>query len=319
MPDSWTVPGVLEGERLDRAVALVTGLSRRQAAELVDAGRVSLSGRVVTVRSRKVRSGEKVDVEMPESTGDSALAPEPAVVVPVVYHDEHLIVVDKPAGLVVHPGAGRLAGTMVHGLLAAFPDLATLLDDAPDRPGIIHRLDRGTSGLLVVARTAAAKSRLAHQLSSRTMRREYIALVAGSMEADRGVVDAPLGRSASDPTRIRVQAGGRPARTHYEVEDRFEGPVAATLVRCRLETGRTHQIRVHLSSIGHPLIGDDKYGGRPDAGASRQLTDLLEPGRPFLHAASLSFEHPESGEWLTLSSALPVDLLSVMSRVRHVR
>jgi 23S rRNA pseudouridine1911/1915/1917 synthase len=317
VPESWTVPGVLDGERLDRAVALVTGLSRRQAGELVDAEKVRLGGRVVTTRSRKVRSGDRVEVEMPESTSGTALTPDPDVMVPVVYQDEHLIVVDKPAGLVVHPGAGRAGGTMVQGLLAAFPDLAGLIADAPDRPGIIHRLDRGTSGLLVVARTARAKSNLAHQLGTRSMGREYIALVAGRMEADRGVVDAPLGRSASDPTRIRVQAGGRPARTHYEVEDRFEVPVSTTLLRCRLETGRTHQIRVHLSSIGNPVVGDERYGGRPDAGPSRQLTDLLPPGRPFLHAAVLSFLHPESGERFTLSAPLPVDLLSVLDSVRH--
>ncbi|MGH3630465.1 MAG: RluA family pseudouridine synthase, partial [Sciscionella sp.] len=176
-----------------------------------------------------------------------------------------------------------------------------------DRPGIVHRLDKGTSGLLVVARTEDARSRLGEQLADRSMGREYVALVAGRVESDAGMVDAPLGRSDADPTRIRVQAGGRPARTRYQVERRFDAPEPATLLRCRLETGRTHQIRVHLSSIGHPVVGDDRYGGRPCEG--------LAPSRPFLHAAVLTFEHPATGEQLRFESPIPEDLAGCLATI----
>jgi 23S rRNA pseudouridine1911/1915/1917 synthase len=224
--------------------------------------------------------------------------------VPVVWHDDQVIVVDKPAGLVVHPGAGHPEATLVHGLLARFPDLAEL---GGDRPGIVHRLDKGTSGLMVVARTADAQASLTRQLASRRMTREYVTLVAGNLESDAGLIDAPLGRSDADPTRIRVQSGGRDARTRYEVESRFERPIVATLLKCRLETGRTHQIRVHLASIGHPVVGDGRYRG-----------PRLEPlTRPFLHAAALAFDHPGSGERVDFLSPLPEDLRSVLATISH--
>jgi 23S rRNA pseudouridine1911/1915/1917 synthase len=232
------------------------------------------------------------------------LRPDPAVEVPVVWHDNQVIVVDKPAGLVVHPGAGNPEATLVHGLLARFPDLVDL---GGDRPGIVHRLDKGTSGLMVVARTPDAQASLTQQLASRRMTREYVTLVAGNIESDAGLIDAPLGRSDADPTKIRVQSGGRDARTRYAVESRFDHPIVATLLKCRLETGRTHQIRVHLASIGHPVIGDDRYRGpRLDA-----LT------RPFLHASALAFEHPHTGQRLDFLSPLPEDLRSVLATISH--
>ncbi len=305
----WTVPGALSGERLDRAVALVTGLTRSEVDRLVSSGQVTVGRRVVTNRSRRVREGERVRIDGPMGDDRSATpVSDSGVGVPVVFEDESLIVVDKPAGLVVHPGAGNREGTLVHGLLALFPDLVALaVADDRDRPGIVHRLDKGTSGLLVVARTPAAKAALGAQLSDRTMGREYLALVSGVMESDAGLIDAPLGRSDVDPTRIRVQAGGRSARTRYEVLQRFAGERPATLVRCRLETGRTHQIRVHLASIGHPVVGDDRYGGPAWPG--------LAPGRPFLHAASLSFEHPLTGERLRFESPLPDDLRGCLTTI----
>ena len=306
------MPSALDGERVDRALALITGLSRREVNAVLDDGRVSIGRRVVTSHSRKVHTGEKLavqgDVE-PDRPGPPIA--DPSVEVPVVYADEAVIVVDKPAGLVVHPGNGNWTGTLVHGLLARFPDMAALATgDQTDRPGIVHRLDKGTSGLLVVARTPEARDELTGQLARREMNREYTTLVFGTMESDVGVVDAPLGRSDIDPSRIRVQAGGRPARTRYTVESRFDGAVPTTLLRCRLETGRTHQIRVHLSSIGHPVVGDDRYGGRSRAGGPK-----LPPGRPFLHAAKLGFVHPSTGRSLSFDSALPADLSALLEMI----
>jgi len=211
-----------------------------------------------------------------------------------------VIVVDKPAGVVVHPGAGQRSGTLVQGLLARFPELADVGD--PARPGIVHRLDKGTSGLLVVARTPPAHASLVAQLASRAVDRRYLALVWGRMEAGRGVVDGPVGRSSADPTRMAVSARGRPARTRYEVVQRFREPIELTLVECRLETGRTHQIRVHLAAIEHPVVGDARYGrGRPPFAMSR----------PFLHAARLAFDHPADGRRCQFHSPLPADLESI--------
>ena len=319
MADPWPVPPALDGERVDRALSLVTGLSRSEVNGLIDAGRVRVGRQLVEAHSRRVRSGELIDVEGELSAPYLRLEADPSVELSVVWSDEDVIVVDKPAGLVVHPGAGNNTGTLIHGLLARFPDLASLDTGggdqdpggfAPGRPGIVHRLDKGTSGLLVVGRTSGAMDALAGQLSDRTMSREYVALVAGWMEPDAGVIDAPLGRSTADPTRIRVQAGGRFARTGYQVSGRSLTPVPLTLIRCKLETGRTHQIRVHLASIGHPVVGDDRYGER---GALRWRP--LPPGRPFLHAGVLEFDHPTTGERMRFTSALPPDLRGVLAGV----
>jgi 23S rRNA pseudouridine1911/1915/1917 synthase len=308
--EEWELPGALDGERLDRAVALLSGATRRQVNDLLDAGHVSVGGRVVASRSRKVRAGEVIALDAPIPRG-APVRPDAdaAVAVPVIWNDADVIVVDKPAGVVVHPGAGNPAGTLVHGLLARFPDLAES-GGASDRPGIVHRLDKGTSGLLMVARNPDAQAALAAQLARRQVGREYLTLVRGTVESDAGLVDAPLGRSERDPTRFRVQAGGRPARTRYQVEARYDLPVPTTLLRCRLETGRTHQIRVHLASIGHPVVGDDRYGPKRLDG-----WPPLPPGRLFLHAAFLSFEHPVTGERLSFSSSLPADLSGVLDAI----
>jgi 23S rRNA pseudouridine1911/1915/1917 synthase len=309
----WEMPGALDGERLDRALALLSGASRQEVNDLLEAGKVSVGGQVIRSRSRRVRSGEVVSLDAPLPSRRPGLPDgDIAVEVPVVWSDEQVVVVDKPAGLVVHPGAGHQTGTMVHGLIARFPDLRALAAaadtvDASLRPGIVHRLDKGTSGLLMVARTPEARAALTTQLANRQVGREYLALVAGTVESDEGLIDAPLARSENDPTRMRVQVGGRPARTRYRVETRHAVPVPTTLLRCRLETGRTHQIRVHLASIGHPVVGDDRYGG-----SGVQRWQPLPPGRAFLHAAALSFDHPITGERLSFSSTLPEDLLSVL-------
>ena len=293
------VPESLAGERLDRAVAMLCDVPRSEAAGLVAAGAVQLGGAPVTTRSRRVTAGQWLDVELPGGA-PAALEPDPSVDVPVVSADEAVIVVDKPAGMVVHPGAGNATGTMVQGLLARFPELAAVGE--PHRPGVVHRLDAGTSGLLVVARTPAAYRSLVDQLAARTVERRYQALVWGHVEADAGLVDAPIGRSPTDPTAMAVAAAGRAARTRYTVLDRFGEPAAVTLVECRLETGRTHQIRVHLAAIGHPVVGDARYRGDRAS---------LPADRPFLHAHRLGFDHPDSGRRCRYESALPPDLEDV--------
>jgi 23S rRNA pseudouridine1911/1915/1917 synthase len=297
------VPDALDGERLDRVVAMVTGESRAAVRALVEAGAVRVDGVVSGGPAERVRAGGVVEVDVPAATSSGSVAADPVVDVPVVHADDHVIVVDKPAGLVVHPGAGRADGTLVQGILARFPEVAAVGD--PARPGIVHRLDRGTSGLLVVAHSPEAYDDLVDQLGHRRVTREYLALVWGRPEAPVGLVDAPIGRSAREPTRM-VSNRGREARTGYEVVESHDEPEVTALVRCHLETGRTHQIRVHLAAIGHPVVGDERYGGDRPA---------IALDRPFLHATHLAFAHPISGEELAFDSPLPPDLSAVLDRL----
>ena len=303
------VPASLGGERVDKAVALLTGLPRSEVNQLVEAGAVRVDGRPVASRSRKLVAGDELDVDVPPPP-DRSLVADPSVEVPVVFADDHVLVVDKPAGMVVHPGAGSPGGTMVHGLLATYPDLAGVGGDET-RPGIVHRLDAGTSGLLVVARTGEAHAALVAQLSARTVERRYRALVHGLVAAPAGLIDGPLGRHPKDPTRFAVVVGGKEARTRYEVVDRRGGgggggddggdggALPTTLLVCRLESGRTHQIRVHLSALGHPVVGDVAYGGQAVLGLTR----------PYLHAFRLAFDHPATGERVAFESPVPPDLV----------
>jgi 23S rRNA pseudouridine1911/1915/1917 synthase len=301
------IPAALAGERLDRVAAMLLGTSRTVAGALVDAGGARVDGRVVTQRSARLEEGSVVELDAPPPTGGGPEA-EPSVEVDVVHVDDDIVVVDKPAGLVVHPGAGNRSGTLVGGLLARFPEIAAVGD--PDRPGIVHRLDRGTSGLLAVARSPAGYEGLVAQLSARSVERAYLALVMGRPDPEVGIVDAPIGRSRRMPTRMTVASDGRPARTAYEVERAFAEGVA--LVRCRLETGRTHQIRVHLSAIGHPVVGDDLYGDR-----RRPPAPLAALDRTFLHATRLGFDHPVTGERLTFDSPLPAELEAALAELGH--
>jgi 23S rRNA pseudouridine1911/1915/1917 synthase len=296
------VPEAMAGERVDRIVAMVTGISRAEVAELVDAGSVLVGGAPVRARSTRLQAGDEVEVDVPDRAAARRLVPEPDVAVPVVHADEHLLVIDKPSGLVVHPGAGQRSGTLVHGLLARYPELVGVGGDE-GRPGIVHRLDKGTSGLLLVARTQVAYDALVAALAARDVHRRYRALVWGPVEALRGLIDAPIGRSAREPTRMAVDERGKVARTRYEVLRTFAEPVVVTELACTLETGRTHQIRVHLRSIGHPVVGDARYGG------ARQS---LPMSRPFLHAEVLELAHPVTGEPLTFHAPLPADLLAVL-------
>lgn len=301
------VPESLAGERVDRAVALLTGWSRADVQTVMEEGGVLVDGEVVA-KSRRLGASEVVTV-----TGEPepATPPEPDESVPfdVRYEDEWLAVVNKPAGVVVHPGAGNDGGTLAHGLLARFPQVERVGDRL--RPGIVHRLDRDTSGLLAVALTDEAYAGLVAALASRSVEREYVALVWGHLDTPRGVVDAPIGRSARVPTRMAVTPSGREARTSYRVVDEFREP-EVSLLEVHLETGRTHQIRVHLSAVDHPVVGDAVYGGDRKRGG-------LDPGRPFLHARRLAFDHPVTGERVEVEEPLPPELLSILDALRTPR
>lgn len=294
------VPAALSGERLDRIVALIGDLSRSAAAATIAAGGVRVDGAAAPSGKVRLEEGQVVEVD-PRAVPEQQLpAADAEVAFGVVYEDDTIVVVDKPAGLVVHPGAGNADGTLVSGLLARYPDIADVGAD-PVRPGIVHRLDAGSSGLLVVARTDAAAEHLIDQFADHSATRRYDALVWGVPEAPHGIIDAPIGRDRGDPLRMAVVAGGRPARTDYRVVGSYSSPATVSRLECRLETGRTHQIRVHLSSIGHPLVGDSTYSQRrPNLGLSR----------PFLHAAELAFDHPATDERVRFHSPLAPDLQS---------
>jgi 23S rRNA pseudouridine1911/1915/1917 synthase len=290
------VPPEAAGTRIDAFLAEPLG-SRSRAARLVEAGRVLVDGAPVAKR-RVLAGGEVVTVEEDEQRAPAApAAPPPELVVP--YEDEHLLVVDKPAGLVVHPARGHHTGTLAQ-LLAG--DAAGGED--PERAGIVHRLDRDTSGLIVVARTEEAHRALQEALRAREVEREYLALVEGRPPARTGTIDAPLGRDRRVRTRMSIDSDEpRPAVTHFAIEEAFP---AYTLLRVRLETGRTHQIRAHLKAIGYPVVGDPEYG----------TAGLLGLERQFLHAARLAFPHPVTSEPVEVESPLPDDLQEALKRVQ---
>ena len=283
-------------------VAMLTGLSRTEAADLVRTGQVLVDGAILTKGTDRLAEGNVIEIDVPEPIPVEEVGPDPTVSVEVVHLDDDIIVVDKAPAMVVHPGAGHTTGTLVGGLLARFPELGEVGDR--HRPGIVHRLDRGTSGLLVVARTPAAYDSLVAQLSARSVVRRYRTLVWGHPESNRGLIDAPIGRSPKHPTKMAVTSSGKEARTRYEVVDRFEHPSPTALLTCHLETGRTHQIRVHLQAIGHSVVGDDRYQG---------VRQTLPLERPFLHAELLAFAHPGSGEPVTFEAPLPPDLAAVVA------
>jgi 23S rRNA pseudouridine1911/1915/1917 synthase len=295
------VPALLGGVRVDRGVAMVADVSRTAATELIVSGRVRIDDAVVRLGRTLLREGSMITVILPEP-GEDGVEAEAAVAFRVVHADTDVVVIDKPAGLVVHPGAGHQRGTLVGGLLWRFPDLADLVETGvcpADRPGIVHRLDKGTSGLMVVARTEPAYRALVTQLADRSMQRRYLALVEGRVADDRGEIDAPIGRSTRTPTKMAVSSGGRPARTSYTVLERRSLPRETTMLELSLESGRTHQIRVHMAAIGHPVVGDARYG-TPDR--------WLGSGRFFLHAFRLGFTHPGLGARVDYETGLPEDL-----------
>lgn len=285
------VPASLDGARIDKAIAELFEVSRAVASAVVDAG-VALDGVAVRPADR-VRGGQVIRCHRPEQS--VTLSPEP-VEFEILHEDDAVIVVDKPTGVVVHPGSGRTGGTLAAGLIHRYPELEGV--GAADRWGLVHRLDKDTSGALLVARTATAFEFLTGELRHRRIDRTYTALVEERMGAPTGTIDAPVGRDPSQPTRRAVTHGGKHARTHYEVI-RYHEDADVSLLEVRLETGRTHQIRVHLAAIGHPVAGDSIYG------ATRK--DLGVP-RTFLHASKLDFTHPDTGARLSIEAPLPSDL-----------
>jgi 23S rRNA pseudouridine1911/1915/1917 synthase len=292
------VPDTAAGERLDRFLAALPEIGSRAVAERMLAGAGVLVDGRHRLKSYRLEGGEQLEFEPPEAPG-STLVPE-AMDLVVPYEDEHLLVVDKPAGLVVHPAPGHADGTLVHGLLAYDVEGG----DEPDRPGIVHRLDRDTSGLLVVARSPAAHRALQELVKARQITREYLALVVGRPRSRRGTIDAPIGRDRHDAQRHSLDTDTpRDAVTHFEVEELLR---RHALLRVTLETGRTHQIRVHLAAVELPVAGDPTYGKAGELGLERQ----------FLHAARLAFVHPVTGEAVDVSSALPGDLDQALVRAR---
>ncbi len=282
--------------RLDLLVARHTGLSRTQAATLIATSRVRVDGAVQRASFRP-EAGARVEVDIPEPQGRE-VTPE-QIPLRIVFEDEELVVVDKPAGMVVHPAPGNWTGTLVNALMGRGQGLAA--GGGPERAGLVHRLDKETSGLLVVAKTDRAHRVLSAAIAARRISRRYACLCWGHLDGDRLSVDKPLGRDPNDRTRMAVRAeGGRTARTDFVRLARFQ---SVDLLRAHLHTGRTHQIRVHLASAGHPVVGDDTYGG----GGGRKLMSL-PPKRHFLHAAWLVFNHPVSGQQLDLRSPLPEEL-----------
>jgi 23S rRNA pseudouridine1911/1915/1917 synthase len=291
-----TLPTEAAGQRFDVALSLaLPQFSRARLRAWIDAGRVTEDGRAATP-TRKVRGGEKVVVHAESLPSETASLPE-AIALSIVAEDETLLVIDKPAGLVVHPGAGNWTGTLLNALLHHAPQLQQV-----PRAGIVHRLDKDTSGLMVVAKTLAAHTALVRALEARAVTREYLALAAGDI-ARGSTVDAPIGRHPTRRTTMAVVATGKAARTQVEVLERFGN---ATLLRCRLETGRTHQIRVHLASLGHPLVGDPAYGRRGPIPFPRQA----------LHAARLALVHPLTGRARAWESPLPDDFRTLVSSLR---
>jgi 23S rRNA pseudouridine1911/1915/1917 synthase len=307
------VPDESDGVRLDRfLVSVLPHHSRSQIQRLIKDGRVTVAGREAKA-NQPVKRGQMVAVDVPEPV-DPLPRPE-ALELPILYQDAQVVVVDKPAGMVVHPAAGHASGTLVNALLHHVDDLSGI--GGEKRPGIVHRLDRGTSGLMVVAKNDAAHEELSRQFHDREVEKEYTALVWGEVMAGRRI-DAPIGRDPSN--RKKMSSASARVRRSREAVTRIVGAEhfgrVLTLARVAIHTGRTHQIRVHLSAIGHPVVGDSLYGGvhRRVPGDLRSVTHL---DRPFLHASKLVFTHPEDGRRMTFTSELPDDLARVLEELRE--
>ncbi len=297
-----SVPVESHGTRLDRALAgMVPEFSRSYLQQLIEAAAVQLNGVTATKASARVKAGDKLVIELRPTPQSQAFKPE-AMALEVVFEDEHLLVINKPAGLVVHPAPGNWSGTLLNGLLARDVQASGL-----PRAGIVHRLDKDTSGLMVVARRRQVMDQLVAMIAERSVSREYLALAHGAWQGPKGRrVDAPMGRDPRNRLRMAVvdleKNAGKAASTDLYL---LQGEGAFCLVRCRLHTGRTHQIRVHLASIGHPLVSDEMYGGKPAAGLGRQA----------LHACRLAFTHPVTGDALEFRAPLPDDLAAALARL----
>ena len=296
--------------RLDQALArLLPDWSRSRLQAWILEKRISVD-EGEAVPKQKLWGGEKIQVQQPISDHTETDYAAEAIALDIVYEDDVLMVINKPAGLVVHPGSGNWRGTLLNALLHHAAQLG-----AVPRAGIVHRLDKETSGLLVVAKTLEAQTSLVRQLQKRSVKREYLALVLGCVSVE-GWVDAPVGRHPVQRTKMAVTVGGKEARTHYRVTEKFDG---CTLLQCSLETGRTHQIRVHMHSIGHPLVGDPVYGGRPKK-VSRETGQLIADfPRQALHAQRLELSHPQHGERMTWEASLPEDMNRLLLMLRQYR
>ena len=291
-----SIPEGLNQERVDAALSRLLGLSRNVIVGLIESGEISKSGKPIG-KSDRVITGDQIEVLMPAAKGEAKLVATPIDGLKVVYDDEFLIVIDKPVGIAAHPSPGWQGATVVGAIFAAGYQLAT--SGAAERQGVVHRLDVGTSGLMVVAKNEIAYSHLKDQFRERTVSKVYHALVQGHMDPTVGTIDAPIDRHPKEDYRFAVVANGKPSITHYKTLEVFP---AVTLLEIELETGRTHQIRVHFSALHHPLVGDLTYGSDP------VLAQKLTITRPWLHAKQLAFTHPGSGERLSFNSEYPEDL-----------
>jgi len=307
------ISGVIaeDGQRLDKALAEASGLSRERIKALLGEGRVLLDGKPAGQASAKPAAGTPFEIRVPEAIPAEAQAQD--IPLAIVYEDEHLVVVDKPAGLVVHPAAGNLDGTLVNALLHHCRGQLSGIGGVA-RPGIVHRIDKDTSGLLVVAKTDAAHEGLARQFADHSIERAYLALVNGRPLPPAGTVTGNIGRSTRDRKKMALvpQGHGKHAVTHYRTIETFAD---ASLVRCELETGRTHQVRVHMASIGHALLGDPVYGRTPPR--LRPILHELHFARQALHAAVLGFIHPVTGAEVRFESALPADMARLLVDLRN--
>jgi 23S rRNA pseudouridine1911/1915/1917 synthase len=300
---SLPVPDGLDGMRLDQAVSRLFGLSRTAAATLVEAGDALVDG-YPRPKSDKVSAGSWLEVTLPAPVSAPVVVAEPVDGMTIVYEDDDIVVVDKPVGVAAHPSPGWDGPTVVQGVAAMGQLLAT--SGAAERQGVVHRLDVGTTGLMVLAKSERAYTVLKDAFKERTVDKRYAALVQGHPDPTRGTIDAPIDRHPGSDWKFAVVAGGRPSVTHYDTVEAFR---SATLLDIKLETGRTHQIRVHLAAVRHPLVGDIIYGADPT------LAQRLELHRQWLHAARLGFTHPATGEWVEFSSPYPDDLARALTLV----
>ncbi len=303
-----SIPEGLDQERVDAALARMLGLSRSVIVDLIESGEISKSGKVVT-KSDKVSTGDVLEILMPAAKVPPTLTATPIEGLDVVFNDDHIIVINKPAGVAAHPSPGWQGPTVIGAIIAAGYNVST--SGAAERQGVVHRLDVGTTGLMVVAKDEASYANLKDQFRDRVVKKVYHAMVQGHMDPSEGTIDAPINRHPREDYRFAVVADGKPSITHYKSLELFP---AVSLLEIELETGRTHQIRVHFSALHHPLVGDLTYG------ADHTIAERLEMHRPWLHARQLAFTHPITGEYLSFNCEYPSDLtrsLATLARNSH--